>query len=151
MLVKCSWLFSRGVSSRPRDSSETFRIQSRENSLSITLKVPFANSWWSGPCERDFERDGQRVCLWILKISEESLGRDKTPRQTSHEHSQVFDNCLLLYKHQVLLGKYATKTHVLMRVCTYWLTGRGVGRKNIWLEVRTYGPNAAKACVLTEN
>ena len=27
ILVKCSWLVWRGVSSRPRDSSETFRIQ----------------------------------------------------------------------------------------------------------------------------
>ena len=26
ILVKCSWLVWRGVSSRPRDSSETFRI-----------------------------------------------------------------------------------------------------------------------------
>ena len=33
-----------------------------------------------------FERDAQRVCLQILKVSEESLGRDETPRQTSHEH-----------------------------------------------------------------
>ena len=28
----------------------------------------------------------ERSCLWSLKISEESLGRDETPRQTSHEH-----------------------------------------------------------------
>ena len=31
-------------------------------------------------------RDAQRVCLQILKVSEESLGRDETPRQTGHEH-----------------------------------------------------------------
>ena len=47
-------------------------------------------------CERDFEHDAQRVCLQILKVSEESLGRDETPRQTSHEHftSDIF---LILY------------------------------------------------------
>ena len=35
--------------------------------------------------EREFGSDDQRVCLRILKVSEESLGRDETPRQTSHE------------------------------------------------------------------
>ena len=28
--------------------------------------------------------------------------------------------------------------------CTYWLIGRAAGRKNIWLEVRAYGPSAAR-------
>ena len=40
--LKISWLLWRGVSSRPRDSSDTFRIPA--NSLSIALKVPFAKS-----------------------------------------------------------------------------------------------------------
>ena len=37
-------------------------------------------------CERNFGCDAQRVCLRILKVSEESLGQDETPRQASHEH-----------------------------------------------------------------
>ena len=36
-------------------------------------------------CERDFGRDAQRVYLRILMVSEESLGRDETPRLSSHE------------------------------------------------------------------
>ena len=70
------------------------------NSLSITPKVPsqildvsslalyrirIPNRRVSRICERDIKRDAQRVCLRILKVSEESLGRDETPRQTSHE------------------------------------------------------------------
>jgi len=40
-------------------------------------------------CERDFGCDAQRVCLWILKVSEESLGRDETLRQTSQNSSRA--------------------------------------------------------------
>ena len=38
---------------------------------------------------RNFRRDAQRVCLWILKVSEECLGRGETPRQSSHEHFKI--------------------------------------------------------------
>ena len=72
-----------------------------QNNKTIVYRLSKFNSWTYGweplwdrwpdcqrqrICERDFRRDAQRVCLWILKVSEESLGWDDTPRQTSHEH-----------------------------------------------------------------
>ena len=68
-----------GVSSRPRDSSES-RLQIRDVS-SLALYRTRVRAVGNPSVI-----DAQRVCLQILKVSEESLGRDETPRQTSHEH-----------------------------------------------------------------
>ena len=72
-----------------------------QNNKTIVYRLSKFNSWTYGweslwdrwpdcqrqrICERDFRRDAQRVCLWILKVFEESLGWDDTPGQTSHEH-----------------------------------------------------------------
>ena len=43
--------------------------------------------------------------------------------------------------HQV---KLLHAIHVLLILCTYWLSGKA-RRENIWLEVRTYGPSAARS------
>ena len=43
--------------------------------------------------ERDFERDAQRICR-AEKVSEESLVRDETLRQTSHKIF-ITSNCKL--------------------------------------------------------
>ena len=51
-------------------------------------------------CERDFECDVQRDCLrnfgMSLNMSEESLGRDETPRQTSHEQFFTIDSSFIV-------------------------------------------------------
>ena len=77
MFVKCSRLGWRHVSSRPRDSSEAFRI----NSLSITSKVPFANSWcWhSGPLpQKDSQPHVHEFNFLIrLEIITENVTRSK--------------------------------------------------------------------------
>ena len=43
--------------------------------------------------------------------------------------------------HQV---KLLHAIHVLLILCTYWLSGKA-RRENIWLDVKTYGPSAARS------
>ena len=87
---------------------------------------PFTNSKLLNKriCERpDFRRDARRVCLWNLKFSDESLGRDETPHQTCHEHFssvwQLFIVCINLSCERTVGNPSA-------------IEGQTVNIKNLW-------------------
>ena len=80
-----SWQVWRGVSSWPRDSSETFQNLTA-NSLSIALKVLFAKYLSHLLYKLSRERAvGKPSAIEGQAAKMNSLGRDKTPRQTCHE------------------------------------------------------------------
>lgn len=80
--------------------------------------------------ERDFERDAQRVFFDIFEVSDESLGRNQTPRTTNHEvffHFEVFDNALWK-KFCLFLSKLSTKA---LKEKSPWPVGELSAQKRI--------------------
>ena len=88
----------------------------------------------------------------IAKFSAPENNQAMTPKGSNHQQTFMDRNdirvCCCPYSDlikstvQILKSKHCfCKSRIL---CTYWLSGRA-GGENIWLEVRAYGPSAARS------
>ena len=91
ILVKCSWLVWRGVSSRPRDSSETFRIQRQTRWASRPKSRK--NCWKKNPFRTEqhlFKYNSTKQLMPLILLTASSQSHLQLANEASSWSAHIF-------------------------------------------------------------
>ena len=133
-----------------------FQVSEITPCLYITTRRKPTYHCWANAFKKEWSICGSFIVVGKLKNSN-SLNRMRTC--TLHFIVIVIINFFIYDGHncriELLFKRNVTTSHLGLFcwiqwvklwsiICTYWLSGRA-GRENIWLEVRAYGPSAARS------